>query len=252
MPFVFNPVNGLEDSTAFPTVPPSEATYREQFNRLHKQTRDYINLLLSGWIPVDATWTYSSISGVLAVVTVPSGAAGTYRVGDCVKLTQGVTVKNAYVVAFTDTSLTLAMDKDALLTNAAITDIWYSHCVPVGFPDWLNWTPTYTGYSAIPGTSPTGGYRYRIIGKTCFFMFHPKTTGTSNSTLNTATLPIPVSPTTINQVLTARIYDNGTPAFGIAIIEPGSTILDFRATASGAAFTATGSKFAEASGFYEI
>lgn len=42
-PFAFTPSTGIRDTTAYPTVPASEAAARDQFQQGPDQLRDYIN-----------------------------------------------------------------------------------------------------------------------------------------------------------------------------------------------------------------
>lgn len=97
-----------------------------------------------GWIDADETWTYASAS----TITVPSGAASRYSKGDRIKWTQ-TTVKYGVIVSVADTVLTIAVNTDYTVANAAITNNYYSHqASPVGYPGWFNWTPNGTGYTA--------------------------------------------------------------------------------------------------------
>src|ERR1035437_2933126 len=75
-----------------------------------------------GWTPATGSWTYASAS----TITVPSGAAAIYQKGDRIKWTQ-TTVKYGVIVAVADTLLTIAVNTDYVVTNAAISAIYYSH-----------------------------------------------------------------------------------------------------------------------------
>jgi hypothetical protein len=88
-----------------------------------------MDALNDGWLDPIETWTYASAS----TITVPSGAASKYSVGDKIKLTQ-TTVKYFYVTAVADTLLTVTGGSDYTVANAAITSNYYSHSNPVGFP----------------------------------------------------------------------------------------------------------------------
>ena len=95
---------------------------------------------VDGWISANETWTYASAS----TITVPSGAASKYAIGDKIKLTQ-TTVKYFYIVGVADTLLTIMGGNDYTLTNATISDNYYSHQQsPIGFHNILTYTPTYT------------------------------------------------------------------------------------------------------------
>jgi len=91
-----------------------------------------------GWCDIDELWAYASAS----TITVPTGAASRFHVGDKLRLTQ-TTVKYFYVVAVADTVLTVTGGSDYTVANAAISSIAYSRCErPFGFPDFFSYTPT--------------------------------------------------------------------------------------------------------------
>jgi len=46
-PFAFDPPTGWNDATVFPTYETSEAKVRSDLQKLHNQTRDYINSLVT-------------------------------------------------------------------------------------------------------------------------------------------------------------------------------------------------------------
>lgn len=90
-----------------------------------------------GWKTVYDAWAYASAT----TITVPTGAAAIYSVGDKIKLTQ-TTVKYFYVTAVADTVLTVTGGSDYTVANAAITLPYYSKASsPVGFPQWFTYTP---------------------------------------------------------------------------------------------------------------
>ena len=97
-------------------------------------------IIQQGWLDFGVTATYGSAT----TITVPSGAAAKYAVGDKIKLTQ-TTVKYFYVTAVADTVLTVTGGTDYTVANAAITSPYYSKAAsPVGFP---NHTATMLGYA---------------------------------------------------------------------------------------------------------
>jgi len=90
---------------------------------------------VSGWTNPSQTWAYASST----TMTVPSGAASIYRVGDKWKLTANSVVLQGYIIAVADTQLTVVGDA---LTNHVFSDNYYSHSNPVGFPDYFNVVPS--------------------------------------------------------------------------------------------------------------
>jgi hypothetical protein len=156
---------------------------------------------LTGWMEADESWSYASAS----TITVPSGAASKYQKGDRIKWTQ-TTVKYGVIVAVADTVLTIAVNTDYTVANAAISLNYYSHQAnPIGYPDWFNFTTTFTGFSAAPNTA----MKYRISGHTCWIEYQAAgATGTSNAT--TFTFTVPVAPLLTEYLFGwCRGYDNG-------------------------------------------
>jgi hypothetical protein len=142
-----------------------------------------------GWISVLDTWTYASAT----TITVPSGAADIYSVGDPWKLTANSVDLEGYIVGVADTLLTVIGDD---LTNHAFSDIAYSKSPnPVGFSVWFDYTTVWSGFSVDP-TSVVS--KYRVVGKSCLVVLGSNATGTSNATTMSATLPI-------NTVTTLRV-----------------------------------------------
>jgi len=135
-----------------------------------------------GWQDADETWTYASAS----TITVPSGAAAKYVVGDRIKWTQ-TTVKYGVIITVADTLLTIAVNTDYTVANAAISINYYSHeASPIGYPQWFSWTPTYSGFSA----DPTYVAKFSVIGRACTISMLGSADGTSNATGFTFTVPI--------------------------------------------------------------
>lgn len=118
-----------------------------------------------GWIDANETWAYASAN----TITVPSGAASRYQKGDRIKWTQ-TTVKYGVIVTVADTLLTILVNTDYVVTNAAITLNYYSHQVnPIGYPSWFNVAaPTFdvtTLDNGAGGQPTTAKYRLSITGK---------------------------------------------------------------------------------------
>lgn len=194
-----------------------------------------------GWIPVSATWTYASAT----TITVPSGAAAIYNVGQGFRLTANGVVKQGYIVGVADTLLTIAGDA---LTNHTFSAISYTNTpgTAIGFPVWFAWTPaSQTGWTDIP----TGTYRYMIIGKTVHFLIDI-TAGTSNGTA--AVLSLPVAP--------VRRF-NGTNGFAVnggsnltvasRYFCENNGLIYFYTDMSAGTWTNSGTKRVRTNGFYE-
>ncbi len=108
------------------------------------------------------------------------------------------------------------------------------------FGVWQDWTPTITGFSAVPAG---GFYRYIQIGKTVTLVIYQGSDGTSNST--SFTISLPVTAATIpgmHWTDTCRIVDNTISVVGIWDVASGATTVGFGKDAAGNVFTASGGK----------
>ena len=118
----------------------------------------------NGWVPDLHAWTYASAT----TMTTPGDVTAQYPVGTKIQLTQ-TTAKYFYAVSASysapNTTLTLTGGSDYSLANAAISAVqWSVATSPQGFPQWFNWTPTWTGLT-VTG-APSYGGRFAINGRT--------------------------------------------------------------------------------------
>ena len=128
--------------------------------------------LIDGWIPASETWTYASAS----TITVPSGAASKYSIGDKIKWTQ-TGVRYGVIVAVADTLLTIQVTTDYVVSDAAISANYYSKQLnPLGYPHWFNTaTPSFTvayfddGAGGQPSVTQS---RINISGRTVYIHLH--------------------------------------------------------------------------------
>ena len=157
---------------------------------------------VDGWILTNDSWSYASST----TITVPSGAASKYSIGDKIKITQ-TTVKYFYIVAIADTLLTVAGGSDYSVANATITLNYYSKTgTPQGFPTYFNLTaPTWTtSGTAFTNAPTTGNARFSMKGDTIFVDFYFTCNATSGGTgVFTATF-------TSGQIPTISSYYPGT------------------------------------------
>lgn len=139
-----------------------------------------------GWTPSSDTWVYASAS-TFTIAGVDRTAV--YTKGTRLKFTQ-TTTKYAVVVSSsfsTDTTVTIAVNTDYTIANAAITSPYYSYQAnPQGYPTWFAYTPSFTGFSS----NPTMIARFSILGNMCTFYHVTTVDGTSNATTKTITLPV--------------------------------------------------------------
>lgn len=205
----------------------------------------------SGWKEVKDTWTYASAT----TITVPSGAATYYSVGDKLRLqnNNSGTWLYFYIVTVADTLLTVTGGSDYAVPNATLTDIYVSKVSsPVGFPQWMNWIPTFTGFSAVPT-----GYksRFKVIGRQVNWIYANETPGTSNGTTFLLTLPITAS-------TNAKMLSNSGTVFNntayqdlpcVCIVSPAApTQLQLNRTVTTASWTGSGTKDCAFNITYEI
>ena len=189
-----------------------------------------------GWQPVSDSWSYASAS----TITVPSGAASIYQKGDRIKWTQ-TTVKYGVIIGVADTLLTIAVNTDYTVTNAAISNVYFSHQQnPKGYPTWFNYAPTFVGFS----TPPTVVFcAYKVDGKQLTMKYRNNYgTGTSNAT--TFSISSPVTVETYTAAAMVGICEDNGSRFGGACID--SNPIDgkfyFYKTGGLAAWTASGTK----------
>lgn len=111
-----------------------------------------------GWIPVSSTWTYASAT----TITVPSGAAAIYKVGQGFRLTANGVVKQGYIVGVADTLLTIVGDA---LTNHTFSAISYTNTpgTAIGFPKEFTYSPTASPSSG-SWTTATASGKFTISG----------------------------------------------------------------------------------------
>jgi len=158
-------------------------------NPLYLKTRaDHVDNIITGWIAADDTWVYVSATSFKI-----TGADLTtlYRKGTRVRWKDGGSYKYAYVVASsfsTDTTVTIAAGSDYSISNATLTDNYYSYDDSAqGFPDVFAYTPT--GISA-SNVTLTG--RFSILGRRCFVDFRCQFAGAISFT-TMPTLPVTAS-----------------------------------------------------------
>lgn len=204
-----------------------------------------------GWCDIDEEWAYASAT----TITVPTGAASRFQVGDKIRLTQ-TTVKYFYVVGVADTVLTVTGGSDYTVDtvpNAAISSIAYSRCErPFGFPEWFAYSPSHVGFSANPGVVA----RFCLKGKLCTVSYYTGSPGTSNAA--TFRVSAPIAPTTTYGRASygnAVAVDNGAACADSWCTVDGAGVAGYiqvMRTKPDATFTASGSKYAYFSIAYEV
>ena len=141
--------------------------------------------------------------------------------------------------------MTLTGGSDYTLSTTTISSPSFSKLTnPVDFPVWINYTPTYTGFSA----NPTPEYaRFRLVGSECIMQFSGS--GTSDNAAFTLTAPI-TNGHNVGVDSPVIVIDNGTwqndagvaqVVASSATIKVGKTISTITGSAY-AGFTASGTK----------
>ena len=171
-----------------------------------------------GWNNANETWTYASAS----TITVPSGAASKYAIGDRIRWKQGAGYKYGVITAVADTLLTILVNTDfTVATPTAITDNYYSHeASPIGYPQWFACAAPTFDTSAIDngsgGQPTTSEFRANITGRT--YKAHLRGNGTKAGTSTFFNFVAPFAPansTDRSTVGVGYVHDssnNNTPA----------------------------------------
>ena len=204
-----------------------------------------------GWVTDASTWTYASAS----TFTIAGDKTAIFMAGTRLKWTQ-TTVKYGVVISSSysnpNTTVTIAVNSNYVVTNAAISATYYSYANPPDYPDYFDFVTTFTGFTA---TVPVVVYHYAIIGHTCMISISTASQGTSNATTFTATMPV-TSKNVANywQYGTAPFAYDNTAVINTAVCwtSPGSNILYIYKSAASAAWTTSGSKSADVKIFVEF
>lgn len=152
-----------------------------------------------GWTAASDTWTYASAS-TFTIAGVDRTAI--FTKGTRLKFTQ-TTVKYAVVLSSsfsTNTTVTIAVNTDYTITNAAISANYYSYQDnPQGYPTAFNFTLSYTsGGGAFTNNPTTNGARYAISGAVLSYFIDYSYNATSGGSGTTNITGFPVNPTSIN------------------------------------------------------
>jgi hypothetical protein len=193
-----------------------------------------------GWINTADTWTYASAT-TFTIAGVDRTAQ--FPVGTKIKLTQ-TTAKYFYVTASsfsTDTTITVTGGSDYSLANAAITSPALSYdATPQGFPQYFNYTPTWTNLTVGNGT--LNASRFSMSGKTVS-MYVKFTLGGTSSIGGNVFISLPVTAATSLSVDipvgVVRFQDAGTAAYTGRIEIETSTTAQLVCEGAGGSFVQT-------------
>ena len=145
----------------------------------------YTTKLSNEWVGGSGTWTYASAT----TFTVPSADAALMSVGTKIWLTQ-TTSKYFYVTGISGTTITVTAGSDYTVANAAITAPYFSNAAtPVGFPQWFNWTVSWTNLTQGNGTLTS---KFAMVAKTVHLRLLLDF-GTTTSISGSVSLALPVT-----------------------------------------------------------
>lgn len=193
--------------------------------------------------------TTSRLVTLLNVFTITGDVTAIIKKSAKVKWTQ-TTVKYGNVVSSAysapNTYVTLAINTDYLLTNAAISANYYSYLDnPAGFPTWFNYDPAPIGWSVRPTVGAGDAeYYYRLEGNGGWVVISQgNSAGTSD--LTTTTFSSPVTTTKIAATVQPVTMDNGvlaTTAPGKSFTNVNSRTITSRSNLATGAWTAANGK----------
>lgn len=204
--------------------------------------------MVDGWITANEAWTTASTT----TITVPTDATTKYSIGDKIRLKQGGAYKYFYIVGVAATTLTITGGSSYTLTHpAAITDNYYSKVsTPVGFPQWLAYSPTVGGFAV----NPTATYRFCLNGRLCTVVCNITAYGTSNSTGYTVSAPVTAGASGAATKLIDAAADNGSAINlgGFVTIANGGSVFSLFKDYTAGGWTAAGNKGAYFMIGYEV
>ena len=173
---IYSIVNGFNTGQGIALDPTEDGVLwmaaREDSNKAYKtniieeeNVKKAVDDSSDGWKEVSETWAYASAS----TITVPLRLTTKYRKGDRIKIVQNGSVKYFALSGSATGVLTILVNTDYVLANAAITHVWYSHELnPVGFPDCFTCAaPIWENIDDGSGGQPAANkFFQKIIGKT--------------------------------------------------------------------------------------
>ena len=137
------------------------------------------------WVNPSETWVYASAS---TFTITGIDRTSIYQKGTKLRFKQGAGYKYATVASSsfaTDTTVTIIVNTDYTIANAAITDNYYSYAEnPQGFPHWFVYTPTMTSSNAdfvLDNGTVVGRYSVRGRNVTARILY-TRGSGTTNGT----------------------------------------------------------------------
>jgi hypothetical protein len=150
----------------------------------------------TGWIAAPGPWTYNSSQ----IINIPTNGTLIYQKGWGVRYKQGGAYKYMYITSVAANALFVTGGTDYFVSNAAITDIYYSP-MPAnawGFPAYFTSPATLTGAGGSAGAYAETVFvegRFSITGGTLKYVA-AKMVNNKGSWTGSVSLVLPVSPAT--------------------------------------------------------
>lgn len=222
-----------------------------------QSVKAYVDGKVGDWTSLADTCVYASPS-TFTIAGVDRTSI--FRPGTRFYFTQ-TTGKYAVVeksVFSTNTTVTITVNDNYVIANAAITAPYYSYALmPSGYPDYFQITPSTSntsGFSAVNGYT----YRYSMVGRAITISL--QIGGTSNAASLTINLPATVANASGLVNTPVVVQDNGTwqASPGIAAPNPNTATLIVGKTIGSisggtyAGFTSSGSKFVDCNLTYYV
>jgi hypothetical protein len=142
-----------------------------------------------GWWDVTETFTYASAS----TITVASGAASRFQIGDKLRLTNS-TLKYFYIIGVADTVLTVTGGSDYTLANTTITNVSISRVSgPFGFPQYFNYSSNVIPQAGSAGSITFAFARFQLNARLATVTFEVSY-AQSGSSAAFVDVVLPISP----------------------------------------------------------
>ena len=183
-----------------------------------------------GWTSPGETWTYVSAS----TFTVSGDKTTTYTKGTRLKWTQtsvkyGVVINSSYSSGTGLTTVTIAVNTNYTISNAAISSNYYSYMSnPRGYPQYFSFTATITCPGGTAPTYSNNSCNFAVNGGTVTVTYHLSNTsgGTAGASANPLSINTPIRPSSGSRSGFGSAYNGGTAINGfliydfIAVTEP--------------------------------
>lgn len=183
-----------------------------------------------GWVTSADTWVYASAS-TFTIAGVDRTSV--FTPGTRLKFTQ-TTAKYAVVASSsfsTDTTVTIAVNTDYTIDNAAITSPYYSYeANPQGYPSWFSFSPTETWTN--PPSSRTTTCKFNVVDRKVTMLWGTNGTANAANSSSVITLSIPINH--------AAVTTTRQPVLGSFMWTDNTTFTDFGAVYSTDVGTITG------------